>query len=769
MFNGVNVQDKDSIRPVGNSRLRSTNSDASIETDSPDDRFEGALKALTAISAPSSSNEDFFDVCVEHMAKAYDARYAFICLFDDPETRTHIRTIATYEDGRHVPNITYPLLGSPCQEVLYSGKVFVANGLAARYPDDDLLVEQGLESYFGAALKDPNGESIGLLVVTDTKAMALDGWIFPLLDLFSDRISFELERARSDQQLRLSASVFQGCRDGILIMSPQWNVLSVNQSFESITGWTESEIFDQHVFVLRSDRENDAFFHEQTRHLLKTGAWEHELWIRHRAGRVFPADCSIKAVRDPLSGETSHYVMMLVDISEQKYAEQRIHRLAYFDPITELANRTHFQERLNQTLGERRNTQATFCVMLLDLDGFKAVNDRLGHAAGDQLLTIVAERLQTLPANEFFCARLGGDEFAILHLPDNRGSETGACPNSVAAEIVKLVSMPYDLSGQIATVTTSVGIASYPAHGDDAQSLIRNADLATYHAKARGRNRFEHFHYSLCEKAEKAAVLHSLLYDAVERKQFFMVYQSRHSADDGAIIGAEALIRWQLDDGTFVSPAQFIPIAEETGLVNSIGEWVLATVFGQVVEWERTGIEFGQVSINISGRQVLDPAFPAMLAGLVEETNLNPKRIELEITETWLMEDPQRSIALLSELKAMGFSLAIDDFGVAYSSMNYLRHFPVDILKIDRCFTRDINAEENSLKIISAIVAMGHSLGLKVLAEGVETEDQLVTLQTIGCDEYQGFFFSKPVVPGAFVEPLLKGRIESNKALSVVM
>lgn len=734
-------------------------------SDPANGRLEQALKALTAISAPSRSADDFFRTCAEHMAKAYGTRYAFIGLFEDPAVKSHIKTIAGYVNGEHIGAVTYPLYGSPCQDVLCVDKIFVPSGLREKYPEDELLIEKGLESYFGSALKSPEGEPIGLIVVADTKPMAPNGWIFPLLDLFSDRISFELERARSDEQLRLSASVFQGCRDGIIIMSAEWKVLSINQSAISMTGWEEADIANQHIFVLRSDREDDAFFRKQTILLLKNGSWEHELWIKHRNGKVFPIACSIEVVRDPVTDEMSHYVMMMADVSEHLYAEQRIQRLAYFDPVTEIPNRTHFLERLNQTLGERRESKTEFAVMLLDLDGFKAVNDRLGHAAGDTLLMNVAERLQTLPQTDFFSARLGGDEFAILFLSDGLADHDGQILERAASELVALISLPYDLDGEIATVTASVGLARFPGDGDDASALLRNADLATYHAKSKGKNRFEYFHPSLCEKAEKAAVLQSLLHKALREDQFFMAYQSRHAVSDRSTIGAEALIRWQVEDGTLISPAQFIPVAEESGLIISIGDWVLGNVFRQVVAWERMGYEFGQVSINISGRQVLDPEFPKMLSARIAETGLNPRTIELEITETWLMQDPNRSIALLSDLKSMGFSLAIDDFGVAYSSMNYLRHFPVDTIKIDRSFTRDINSDENSLAIISAIVAMGHSLGLNVLAEGVETEDQLKTLQSIGCDDCQGFFFARPNSPEQFVSRLESKSVDDRQSV----
>ncbi|WP_350333969.1 bifunctional diguanylate cyclase/phosphodiesterase [Coralliovum pocilloporae] len=717
-------------------------------------RLGRAVEALTAISAPSKSSADFFATCVQQLAKAYGTRFAFIGLFDENAQKTQVTTIAGFANGELIPSVTYPLYGSPCQDVLCVKKVFIPDGLMERYPEDELLIEMKLESYFGSALTDPSGEPIGLVIITDTEPMSPDSWNDPLLDLFADRISYELERAQAEEELRLAASVFQGSHDGVLIMEPDWTIRKVNQAFEDMTGWTEREVLGEHALLLRSERHDDKFFRDKTIQLLKTGFWREDVWITQKNRKILPVRCSVTAVKDPVKDQIVHYVMMITDISEKKYAEQRIQRLAYFDTITELPNRTHFIERLNRTLGKSRNTERPLSVMLLDLDGFKAVNDRLGHSGGDKLLSAVGDRLLSLSSEDCFCARLGGDEFAVLfQSPDqNRDSV-----DQMAASIVQLLSEPYILDGETETVSASIGIACYPKHGKDAQSLMRNADLATYHAKAQGRNRFEHYHDELCEKAEKAAALQALLRCAISKDQFRMAYQTRHCVGTGKLIGSEALLRWQLDDGAHISPAQFIPIAEETGLIEPIGDWVLTTVFHQLSEWNRVGVSSGMTSINVSGRQLLSPEFSSKLASLVKETGVAPGQVELEITETWLMEDPNRSVDLLRSLKAMGFKLAIDDFGVAYSSMNYLKHFPIDTIKIDRSFTRDINTEENSLAIISAIVAMGRSLGLNVLAEGVETEAQLKTLHSTGCDECQGYYFSRPMAEEEFTALLNNG------------
>lgn len=357
----------------------------------------------------------------------------------------------------------------------------------------------------------------------------------------------------------------------------------------------------------------------------------------------------------------------------------------------------------------------------------------------------MADRLRTLPDRNIFAARLGGDEFGILVRHSDRNSNIVLTSDQIAHQIISAIGHPYEIEGEPVRISASIGVALYPDHGEESKSLLRNADLATYYAKSEGRNRVEFFHDALCEKADCEAALMALMHKGLKEDQFFMVYQSKHSANDERIVGAEALMRWRLEDGSMISPGQFIPVADETGQICELGQFALRSVFEQLVAWDGMEGAPERVSINLSGRQLMSPVFLCRLEALVRETGVNPKQVELEITETWLMEDPDHSARLLKALKKLGFSLSIDDFGVAYSSMNYLRHFPVDVIKIDQSFVRDVMTDKSLVAIISAIIAMGHSLGLKVLAEGVENRDQLDLLRTLGCDEIQGYYFSRPV------------------------
>lgn len=733
-----------------------------LSPDSPanlrDARFQRTFQALLAISEPSPSTEAFLSRCVEQMSKAYGSRYAFVGMVQNLSKRSHIETISCFANGEVSPNMTYPLCGSPCHDVLEKGELYIPAELALQYPDDDLLHEMQLESYYGSVLKDSKGNAIGLVVICHTEPLDLDDWNYPLLRLFAERISHELERALFEQELRLSSSVFQNSHDVTLIVRNDWHIIKANDAFESVIGWSEDEAQGQHVFMLRSDRHNDEFYRNLTIQLLKTGFWSGELWIKPKDGKIIPVEGTIKGVVDPATGENKHYIMIFSDISERKYAQERIHRLAYYDAGTDLPNRTHFQEELKATLSQQRDKGARFSVMFMDLDGFKAVNDRMGHAAGDILLRQVADRLRGLLSDDVFAARLGGDEFAILFKGIEGLEKTVvnvndivASSEEIATRIISAIGHSYEIEGESVSISASIGIALYPDHGTDSKALLRNADLATYFAKAEGRNRLEFFHGALCEKAENEAALMTLMNRGLKQDQFFMVYQSQHSANDGSMVGAEALMRWRLDGDTFISPGQFIPVAEETGQICELGRLALSSVFRQLVEWENVEDAPNRVSVNLSGRQLMSSLFLPGLEHIIAETGVDPSRVELEITETWLMEDPDHSAYTLKCLKNLGFSLSIDDFGVAYSSMNYLRHFPIDTIKIDQSFVRDIATDKSSVAIISAIIAMGHSLNIKVLAEGVERQDQLELLRRLGCDKIQGYFFSKPVAPECLV------------------
>lgn len=706
-------------------------------------RIHSAVSALASSSSPVSETDDFFQDCVKNLSKAFEVKYAFIGVFED-DTKSSIRSLAVSADLKITDNITYDLKGTPCEDCLNHQQVLIQEDVVNQYPEDDMLADMELQSYFGSAIIDSNGNELGLVVILDTERMEKDEWMYPIFALFADRISLELERINSQKDLRLAASVFENSQEGIMLLDTDWRIRKANQAFTKTSGWKEKEIIGLPVTKLATKNQTDFSTCKISKSLSEKNHWEGEIWSHQKNGGIYPEKRTISAVRDPETKEIIHYISMTVDISEQKYAEQRINRLARYDQITDLPNRNYFNEKLNEEISNARNKGSDLALMTLDLDGFKLINDMRGHSTGDRLLKLIGERLQYLPSNEIFAARIGGDEFTLLFSFKEKQDKLETILKSRAEEIIDLISHPYMLDGEETVITASIGIAIFSKESEDAQNLIKNSDLALYAAKKKGKNCFEYYKPELSSNVENQFALTNLLRKALTKNQFELHYQAKNKAKSHEVVGYEALIRWKLDDGVLVSPGQFIPVAEDSGMITEIGKWVFEEVINQTQSWLNSGFHFGRVAINISGRQLADDGFVEWVEALINKTKASPEHFELEITESWLIEDPDKSARVLSQLHDLGFKLSIDDFGVAHSSLNYLKCFPVDTIKIDRSFTRDILTSEESMAIVSAIIAIGNNLNLNILAEGIETEEQLKKLEAAGCNEIQGFYFSKP-------------------------
>ncbi|MBL8533851.1 MAG: EAL domain-containing protein [Betaproteobacteria bacterium] len=440
------------------------------------------------------------------------------------------------------------------------------------------------------------------------------------------------------------------------------------------------------------------------------------------------------------------------DITENKAAEERIHQLAYFDRLTQLPNRHRFVENVEAALTHARNSDRLVAVLSMDLDQFKRINDTLGHAVGDRLLTSVADRLRETvrtrdtvlrrnTVEDSHLARLGGDEFCVL-LTDMSHFEDAA---KVAQRIIESLQRPMDVDGRELFTTTSVGISLFPMDGGDADTLVKNADAAMYFAKSQGRNNYQFYGKEMNSRALERLAMESRLRRAVERREFQLHYQPKLDLRSGRIVGVEALIRWQHPELGMVPPAEFIPIAEDSGLIVSIGEWVMREAAEQVRRWQANGLDSFHVAVNIASPHFQQPDFTDHVAAILQETGLAPKYLELEVTESMLMDDRTLNLDTLTRLKKMGLRLSIDDFGTGYSSLAYLKRFPVDTLKVDRSFVKDTPAADDDAAIASAIIAMAHSLRLEVVAEGVETSSQLEFLKAHGCEYVQGYLISRPV------------------------
>lgn len=706
-------------------------------------RIHSAVLALASTSSAISESDNFFHQCVLNLANAFQTKYALIGIYENEE-KSSIRTLAVSADGKIIDNISYDLKGTPCDDCINQRTVLIQSDVAKNYPEDELLVTMELESYFGTSLLNSVGDELGVVVVLDTAPMEKGDWIYPIFNLFADRISFELERISSERDLHLAASVFEGSQEGIMLLDTEWKIKKVNNAFTKLSGWEENELLNKPISFLNDKNETDLSLQKIILELEEHGHWQEEIWVNHKSGSIYPEKRTITAVREANNNQIIHYISISTDISERKYAEQRISRLALYDQITDLPNRNYFNEKLNELITDARKNQTDLAVMTLDLDGFKLINDMRGHCTGDRLLKLIGERLQQLPSQGFFCSRMGGDEFTILYSIKNTSVHPLDLINNIAEEIIELMSLPYLLDGEETLITSSIGISLFSRDGDDAQSLIKNSDLALYKAKQLGKNRFEFYRPELSNKVESNFAITNLMRKALSKNQFELHYQSKNKAKTHEVVGYEALIRWKLDNNVLVSPGQFIPVAEDTGMIIDIGKWVLMEAFNQTQIWINEGFHFGRVAINISGRQLTDENFLSWVENLIKETDIKPTDFELEITESWLIEDPNKSANVLTKLHKLGFHLSIDDFGVAHSSLNYLKLFPVDTIKIDRSFTRDILTSDESMAIISAIIAIGNNLNLNILAEGVETEEQLIKLENAGCNEIQGFYFTKP-------------------------
>ena len=560
-------------------------------------------------------------------------------------------------------------------------------------------------------------------------------------------LSFEdaTSQRERDDELRQAAVVFEASSDAIMVLDADGLIRMVNSSFSRMTGFTETDIVGKSPRLLRATKDDERRYDAMWVSVLKNGHWRGELWRRKKSGETYPEWTSISAVKDS-QDRVLEYVIIGSDMSERKYAEDRILYQANYDQLTSLPNRNLFMDRLHQSLQRVQRDGTVLALLFIDLDRFKNINDSLGHSAGDKLLVEVSKIMRHTVRDSDTVARFGGDEFAVILSPIYGPKNA----SRVASALLDALTTPINIDGYEAIIGASIGISMYPADGTVEEVLVKNADTAMYRAKESGRNNYQFFTEEMQQAAKDRLVMEIDLRQAIERQELRLVFQPQIAVGNKNLSGAEVLVRWQSRGKGLISPGEFIYLAEDTGLIVPIGEWVLRQSCLQYKRWEKAGVAPPYLAINVSGRQFKMEGFSQSVYKILQETNLSTKNVELELTESFLMDDQAFAINTLNELKEMGFQLSIDDFGTGYSSLSYLKKFPIDRLKIDRSFVQDIENNKEDYAIVRAIIDLAHTLNITVIAEGVEEEGQRRILEELNCDIIQGYFYSRPLDAAAF-------------------
>ncbi|WP_308925533.1 EAL domain-containing protein [Janthinobacterium sp. J1-1] len=553
-------------------------------------------------------------------------------------------------------------------------------------------------------------------------------------------------RKEAEEKLRLSATVLEHIADAVMVVDIEGVIVAVNPAFTQITGYTEAEAVGRHSSLTRSERHDEVFYQTMWDELIASGFWRGEIWRRRRNGELYLEWLTISAVRDT-HALTTHYVGVCSDITQVKQAQEKLDHLAHHDPLTALPNRLLFHDRLQHALLRAARDGEQLAILFIDLDRFKNVNDTLGHHIGDELLQQVAAQLAVRLREGDTLARLGGDEFIVLL--ENVDGQYGA--TQVAEKLVAMFEQPFLVAGHELFVTCSVGVSLFPDDAQDLNMLIRNADVAMYQAKARGRNGYRFYAPSMTGEGIERLRLETFLRRSIEKNEIFLNYQPQVEIDTGRLIGVEALVRWNHPELGLIPPARFIPLAEDSGYINQLGKWVLDEACRQMMRWQAQGLHVPKMAVNLSVKQFERGSMAGVVADILRETGLAPQRLQLEVTESVIMNTGD-ALGYINDLHAIGVGLAIDDFGTGYSSLAYLKQLPVQTLKIDRSFIKDISSDANDEAIAIAIIQLGKSMQLSVIAEGVETQEQAAFLLRHGCRLAQGYFYSRPVLAQDIVE-----------------
>ena len=553
------------------------------------------------------------------------------------------------------------------------------------------------------------------------------------------------KRRRAESEAARLASAIAHAADAVMVTALDGTIEYVNPAFERATGWTRQDAFGQKPSILNSGNHPREMFEEMWKTVLAGQVYRATLVNRRKDGSTYHEEKTITPLRDG-KGNITHFIASGKDVSDRVRAQEKLEFLAHHDTITGLPNRVLLSDRLEQALSRARRENTPVAVMFLDLDGFKAINDTAGHQVGDRLLAEVGTRLQAMVRERDTVARLGGDEFAVIL----EGTKSMSAVSGIARKLLYALAAPVNIDGADLYVTTSVGVARFPRDGDDVHTLLRKADSAMYRAKEAGKNTFRFYSQLEGDEDAQRLDLEQQLRRAIEHREFVLYYQPQMSIDSGTVVGVEALMRWNHPQQGIIPPARFIPVLEESGLIVEVGDWVLREACRQARTWRLAGLPPLRIAVNVSSRQFGKRDLVGDVARILDETGTEASKLHIEITEGTIAAKFEHSVEVMRKLAALGVRIAVDDFGVGYSSLNYLKRLPIHTLKIDRSFIRDVTTDDKDAAIARTIIALAHNLKLDVIAEGVETLEQMFFLSRQGCNEVQGYLVSQPLPPDEF-------------------
>jgi diguanylate cyclase (GGDEF)-like protein/PAS domain S-box-containing protein len=710
--------------------------------------FEDAIR-LIAAGVSEASGILFFEQLVRHLAKLFGADRAFagVLAGDNPE---RVDTLAAWANGLAAANFSYALAGTPCENIITKTTCIYSDNVQDQFPEDEMLREMGARSYIGIPLVGSSGQTLGLIAALDRNPLKVTEQAVDILGIFAARAAAELERMRAEQELRAITEQLRATLEFTPNVAVRWydengQVIYWNSASETMFGWSRDEALGKTLDQLILTPEETANFMAICSDIRRTGkpSVPTEYTFKHRNRTPRTSISTIFALPD-VDGQP-RYVCMDVDITEHKQTQAMMHRLAYQDALTELPNRRSLQEHLERALEHTRQSARQGAMLLIDLDHFKTINDALGHPVGDEVLRAVAERLSTTIGDQGFLARLGGDEFVVVmeNLVSDNGQAADAT-DALARAISASLEAPIILGERVFNVGASIGVAVFEDGRLSVPDVLRRADMALYRAKNLGRGNIQFFLPALQAVADERLHLERGLRTALSNHELELHFQPQITIE-GDVFGVEALLRWRHPEQGMIAPSKFIPVAEETGLIHPIGEWVLREACERLLAWSRSARPFtGHLSVNLSPWQFARPDFVASIHQLIITQGINPECLVLELTESALLYDVRDTIDKLSALRSEGVKVSLDDFGTGYSSLAYLKDLPLDILKIDKAFVDELKSAQGS-PIVNTIITLCQHMNLTVIAEGVETSTQRDLLVNAGCNIFQGYLFCRPL------------------------